>query len=112
MARIRKTLTALNEVVGPIPIVGHVNGSMGVQYKSGGSGTIVLEVTLDEIDDSSPEWIGVQMRDPTDIAGTPIDNLAAAGIGIADVVSYKGVRVRKSVAGAGGVDVILIINVG
>ena len=116
MAKLKGTLTNINEILGPVPIVGYWNGGVCVQYGTGGSGTVVLEVTADDVDtiDKIPlaQWTAIQMKNPNDIAGAPISSLAAAGLGVADIVAYRGVRIRKSVAGTGGVDVTLVVGVG
>lgn len=94
-AKATKTLTALNDLVGPIEVPGGVIMA-GVQYGAGGLGTIILEGTLNDTDYAT-------------IALTPAGGgaavllLSAAGIANADVSAYSRVQIRKSVAGAGGV---------
>jgi len=110
--KIKGTLTALNDILGPIPIYGYINGGVSVQYETGGSGTVVLEVSLDEPEDSSIQWNPIQMKNPNDIAGAPVNNLAAGGLAVADVVGYRTMRIRKSVAGAGGAVITMVVGVG
>jgi len=112
MGKLKGVLTSLNDILGPFPIYNYINGGVCVQYGTGGAGTIVLEASLDEQDDSSIQWTQIQMKNPNDIAGAPIANLAAAGLGVADVVGFRLIRVRKSVAGIGPVTVSMSVGIG
>jgi hypothetical protein len=78
-------------------------GAAVVQYGAGGLGTIVLEATVNGTD-----YVALKMTNPTTKAD--VDNLAAAGVAWAEVVGYDKVRVRKSVAGAGPVAVVLMVS--
>lgn len=112
MGKLKGTLTNINDVLGPFPIYQYINGGVSVQYGTGGAGTIVLEASLDEKDDPTIQWSPIQMKNPNDIGGAAIGSLSAAGLGISDVVAYRLLRVRKSVAGGGPVVVTMIVGVG
>lgn len=94
-----KTLTALNDKLGPLEVPGGVI-TAGMQYGAGGQGTIVLEGTINDTD-----YIAINVTPAG--GGASVANLAAAGIGTADVSAYSKVRINKSVAGAGGVSASL-----
>ncbi len=116
MARITGVLTNVNDAL-TIKDVDENNGGVSITYKTGGLGTIVVEVSaLDSqtnvngnlVDDD--EWVQLKLRNPSAAVNADVDNLAAAGIAWADIIGVKKVRVRKSVAGAGPVTVTLTVN--
>lgn len=101
MAKVVKPLVAAEDVV-VLDIPTDQSATAGVQYGAGGSGTIVLEGRILDGD-----WFGIGMKKPAD--DTALASLAAAGAGYADVSYCDAVRVRKSVAGAGAVNVGLSV---
>lgn len=109
MAAVTKVLTALNDVCGPLDIPQDYSAAGSVQYGSGGLGTIVVEGILEGQDESvTANWIGLKLNNPN--TKGDVDNLAAIGIGNFECWAYNKVRIRKSVAGAGGVTATLSIS--
>lgn len=103
MATIRKTLVALNEnIVFNIPT--DKGAVVGVEYGAGGLGTIELQGRMHDLG----AWFTIQLLKPDGTAAAL--NLAAPGVGYADVSYCEFVRVNKTVAGAGGVDVDFTMN--
>lgn len=94
-------LTALNSVI-ELKLPTDRTAVAGVQYPTGGAGTIVLEGTLDGI-----TWVDIFMSHPDGSAAA--SGLAAAGVGYADVSYFKKIRVRKSV-GAAAISPVLSLN--
>lgn len=102
MARITEALTALDEEISML-IPEDQDAIAGIQYGSGGLGTLVLEGTCDDV---TYHAIGIYPADGSAV----VADLAAAGIAYARVGFVKRVRIRKSVAGAGPVSATLIVN--
>ena len=96
MAQVNKNLVAIDENI-TLDIPTDATAVVGVQYGVGGLGTIVLEGSMD----AGASWFTIQLLKPDGTAAVLL--LAAAGQGYADVSYCDRVRVRKSVAGAGGV---------
>lgn len=92
MASAYKDLTALNSTL-QIDEVDESNGSVTLQYITGGAGTVVLEGTLGS--GSTAEWVGLKLTN----ANTKVDadNAIAAGLYYASMYGYRSVRARKSV---------------
>lgn len=91
-----KVLTAENDAIGPIVVPRDHFVQAFVQYGAGGAGTIVLEGTLNDTDYVAVGLVPIG-------GGAVVANAAAAGVWSADVSAFSRVRVRKSVAGGGGV---------
>jgi hypothetical protein len=103
MATVRKTLVALNENI-TLDIPTDKGAIAGVEYGAGGLGTIELQGQMHP----AGAWFTIQLLQPDGTAAAL--NLAAAGVGYADVSYCDKVRVNKTVAGAGGVDVDFTVN--
>jgi hypothetical protein len=103
MATVRKTLVALNDNIA-IDIPTEHGAVAGVEYGVGGLGTIELQGRMHNLG----AWFTIQLLKPDGTAAAL--NLAAAGVGYADVSYCDMVRVNKTVAGAGGVDVDFTVN--
>jgi hypothetical protein len=101
MAIVRKPLVAQDDAV-VLDVPTDHSAIAGVQYGVGGLGTIALEGRILDGD-----WFGIGMKKPAD--DTALATLAAAGAGYADVSYCDAVRVRKTVAGAGPVNVGLSV---
>lgn len=95
-----KTLVADGDQIGPLELSLGDGYIAGVQYGTGGTGTIVLEGSI--IPD---DWFAIGMSKSADGSGTA--NLAAAGAAFADVSHCDRIRVRLS--GAGNVQVGLTV---
>lgn len=100
MASVKKTLVALNDKV-EMDIPTDKGAVVGMQYGAGGLGTVELQGTVD----GGLTWFTIQLLKPDGTAAAL--NLAAAGVGYADVSYCDKIRANKTVAGAGGVDIWL-----
>lgn len=100
-----KALTAQNDKVGPIVLPKDRKIRASVQYGAGGQGTIVLQGTVD-----GTTFIDIGLTPAS--YGAVVANLAASGIGFADVSGFRSVQINKSVAGAGAVTATLGIQSG
>ena len=103
MATVRKTLVAANDNI-ELDIPTDKGAVAGVEYGAGGLGTIELQGRLHPLG----AWFTIQLQKPDGTAAAL--NLALAGVGYADVSYCDRVRVNKTVAGAGGVDVDFTLN--
>lgn len=92
MATVIKTLAALNAVV-ELDVPTDVAAAVALQYPAGGTGTIVVEATI-----NGQDWVALKLKNANTAAD--VDNLAAAGIAWAEVPAYEKVRARMSVAGS------------
>jgi hypothetical protein len=103
MAKVRtKTLTAQHDAVDLSGFDLNFYSFISVQYGAGGAGTLVLEGSNDGV-----TWISAGL---TPIAGgSVVTTIAASGIWFHQIVANF-YRVRKSVAGEGGVDVTVNIH--
>lgn len=111
MARATKVLTNINEEI-VIGDVDEINGAASIQYGAGGAGTLVLEVSSQDDGANPPvdQWVQVKMFNPAIAVNDFVDNLVAVGYAWAEIVGARKVRLRKSVAGAGGVRATLTVN--
>lgn len=109
MAQAQKALTNANdELVMAVPQ--HINGGGSVHYGAGGLGTIVVEGHNGLEQSGAKQWFAIGMKSFAD--DTVVADLSAAGAAYFNSVGLKEVRVRKSVAGAGPVDVSLNVEDG
>jgi len=108
MAYARKDLTALNSTL-EVDSPEEKNGTVSLQYVSGGAGTVVVEGILSEAaaDNVDANWHILTL---TKTDNTAVASLAAAGIGYAENY-YARVRARKSV-GAASCIVVLGVTYG
>lgn len=98
MAQVNKALVALNDnIILDIPT--DDTAVVGIQYGAGGLGTIELQGTMD----GGATWFTIQLLKPDGTAAAL--NLAAPGQGYADVSYCDKIKINKTVAGAGGVNV-------
>lgn len=98
MAQVNKALVGAGETI-VLDIPTDDTAVVGIQYGAGGLGTIILEGTMD----GGASWFTIQLQKPDGTAAVLL--LAAPGQGYADVSYCDKVRVNKTVAGAGAVNV-------
>lgn len=96
MATAQKDLTNANDEI-RVDVPNDHGYIAGIQYGTGGLGTIVLEGRINNGND----WFAIGITPAA--GGAVVASLAAAGAGSADVSFCEEVRIRKSVAGAGPV---------
>lgn len=95
MASALKDLNAVNDAITINVSEASAGQPFGVQYPTGGTGTLVVEVTID-----NTTWEDIGMVRSDDVAGTVVLSAAAAGFFTGSVPPCKSIRLRKS-AGVG-----------
>ena len=100
--RALKNLNAANDAI-TVKLPTDKLAVAGVQYPTGGTGTLVLEGTIDEV-----TWEQIALY-PSDDMANPVASIAAAGHAQADVSGFHSVRLRKS-ASTGACIAGLVIN--
>lgn len=91
---VKQLLDGLDEVIAPIVIPRDRNVKAGVQYPTGGTGTIILEGTIDDV-----TYVAIGLNPAG--GGAVVTSAAAAGAWNANVSEFSKVRLRMSVAGSG-----------
>lgn len=99
---VKKDLAAVNDAMDVLIPTDRV-AVAGVQYPTGGTGTLVLEGTITE-----DHWVALELRSAAD-ATVVATSVNAAGIWFADVSYLKRIRLRKS-ASAGACVAGLALN--
>lgn len=105
MALAQKDLAAVADVL-ELNLPNEEEGSIVMQMRAGGAGTVILEGTLAS-DPAATDWAALKVKNSTtDVAA---DNIAAVGMVYAYNPGYNKIRARKTV-GVASCPIILSTN--
>lgn len=91
MAIALKDLNAVSDAITMNVEESHAGGVFALQYPAGGTGTILVEATIDGI-----TWEVLCFVKSTDTTGALVASAAAVGLYTGDVPACKTIRARKS----------------